>query len=684
MKQKKDSLKNTFPACLLEKCKQLLIFTPKQIEMMKNRMKHFLLVPLGCLLLTQCSPVQKNCKVEFDSSKEVSGKKFALSDITPGLPSDWSGYNYVVVEFKISTAQRFQLGFTTDNGYNELRLMSYVPNAWNKLAIPLRYFTELPDPAFDLAATNNQARYTGWINLGGRRGKLQGVDSIGVRMRKPIGNPTIEIRSVSLSVEDPGDLYEGEQPAVDEFGQSALVDYPEKIHSLEQLKAEWEAEAQEEVSTQAYNYSRFGGYKQQRVKGTGFFRTEKIGDRWWFVDPEGYLFLSVGVDCVSAGNGCVVRDLEKRNGMYKELPPEELMQQMTPGRKKRGGFFSFGHWNLYRRYGDDFAEKSKEMIFKRMDKWGLNTIANWSDTEVMRKNRKAFLLPLHNLGMESELMGLCDVYAPTFTALADSSLAKSVSGYKDNPWLVGYFIGNEPAWLDEEERLCSLILAGPERPIKLALSKYLKERGDTPESRKEFIFRTFRTFLTTIDRLLKKHDPNHLNLGIRFGNILTLDERLLKICGESFDVLSFNCYDLRPNPAMMDRALQIAGLPMIIGEYHFGTVDRGMAQSLWQVDSQKERGVAYRYYTEQAYAHPGLIGTAYFQWCDQDMTGRRDGENYNCGLVDVTDRPYKEQVEAMMETATRLYDIHSGTLQPTGRMPENARGHELIPDLWNE
>ncbi len=182
-----------------------------------------------------------------------------------------------------------------------------------------------------------------------------------------------------------------------------------------------------------------------------------------------------------------------------------------------------------------------------------------------------------------------------------------------------------------------------------------------------------------------KYDPNHLNLGIRFGNIGNMDEELLAICKESFDVLSFNCYDLVPGKEMMDRALTITGLPMIIGEYHFGTVDRGLAQSLWQVDSQEERGVAYRYYTENGYAHPGLIGTAYFQWSDQDLTGRRnDGENYNCGLVDVTDRPYVHQVNAMVETAKRLYEVHAGTAAPFSQKPLRARSHGQIPDLWNE
>lgn len=184
---------------------------------------------------------------------------------------------------------------------------------------------------------------------------------------------------------------------------------------------------------------------------------------------------------------------------------------------------------------------------------------------------------------------------------------------------------------------------------------------------------------------MRRYDPNHLNLGIRFGNLNELDESLLKICSNAFDILSFNSYALMPNKEMMDRALRLTDTPMIIGEYHFGTVDRGMAQSLWQVENQEQRGVAYRYYTEQGYSHPGLIGTAYFQWCDQDLMGRgSDGENYNCGLIDVTDRPYKYQVEAMMETAKRLYAVHAGEIKPYDRVPEKARGHESIPSLWNE
>ena len=633
---------------------------------------------VAVLFMTQCTSTPEKFNIRFDSNYEVSGKKFAIRDINPDLPRNWDEYNYVVLEYRITTSQRFHVGFTTDYGYNELRVMSYVPNAWNKLAIPLRFYRRLPDARIDLAATYNQARYTGWINLGGQRGELHGVDSIGIRMRAPIGNPEFEIRSIALAVDDPGDAYLGEIPAVDEFGQHHLVDYEGKINSLEQLKAEWKTEDDEiEKNIADYNYSRYGGYLQKQVKGTGFFRIEKVDGRWWFVDPDGYLFLSHGVDCVNPGGGGNTRDLDKRDGMFKELPPEQF-RQSARGRESA----SFGTWNLYRRYGEDFREKANEMAVKRMQKWGLNTIANWSSAAVYNLNKIPYTLQLRGIAMDGNLMGLADVYAPGFAARMDSSMKTYLPVNRNNQWVVGYFVGNEPSWLGQEARLCDLILEGPERPVKAELKKYLQD-GDSPERKKQFIYKTFDIFLQTVKTTMKRHDPNHLNLGIRFGNLNELDEQLMEICRNAFDILSFNCYDLKPNKEMMDRALRLTDKPMIIGEYHFGTVDRGMAQSLWQVNSQQERGVAYRYYTEQAYTHPGMIGTAYFQWCDQDLLGRGDGENYNCGLIDVTDRPHKYQVEAMMETAKRLYAIHSGATQPFNQTPLNARGHESVPNSWN-
>ena len=650
---------------------------------MKNIVKITYIAVVTLFLSAQCTS-NDGFKVKFNSAHEVSGKKFAISDINPELPRNWDDYNFVVIEFRITTSQRFHIGFTTDYGYNELRVTSYVPNAWNKLAIPLRFYAQLPDARIDLAATFNQPRFTGWFHLVGEgRNKLHGVDSIGIRMHVPIGNPEFELRSISLAVDDPGDEYLGELPVIDEFGQSNLLDFEQKIYSLEQLEAEWRAEERElENSTPDFNYSRYGGYMQRQLTGTGFFRVEKVDGRWWFVDPDGYLFLAHGVNCVGAGRGGSVRDLDKREGFIKEFPPDELSLRRTrDGTTRRTA--DFGTWNLIRRHGENSREKANEMIIKRMQSWGLNTIANWSSAEVYRMNQLAYTLELRGLGIDGNLMGLADVYAPDFASRMDESMSTYLPANRDNPWIIGYFVANEPSWLGQEARLCDIILEGEDRPIKAALQNFLRD-DDTSERKKQFIYQTFDTFLQTVRTTMKKHSPNHLNLGIRFGHIDEFDEQLMEICRNAFDVFSVNCYDMSPDKAMMDRVLRMVDKPVIIGEFHFGTVDRGMSQSLWQVDNQQQRGVAYRYYTEQAYTHPAIIGTSYFQWSDQDLLGRIDGENYNCGFVDVTDRPYKYQVEAIRETAKRLYAVRTGEIQPFSQQPDRTRGHGVIPNLWNK
>jgi len=631
------------------------------------------------LLILSCSKQDDSTvTIQFDSAKKVSGQKFAIRDITPGLPVDWDAYNFVVLEMKSTTSQRFQVGFTTETGYNELRVMSYAANGWIKLAIPLRFYTKLPDAANDLAGTMNQPRYSGWINLGGKRGPLHGVDSIGIRMYVPINDPTIELRSISLSVEDPGDVYLGDIPIVDEYGQWNLGEFDGKIKSLDQLTREWDAEESELSHPADFDYSIYGGYLNTKSKSTGFFRIEKIDGHWWFVDPEGHLFLSLGVDCIGPGGGGEANHLDKRKNFYKELPPQNIISN-----PRRPNSASIGKWNLYRRFGEDYPSKSRAMIIKRMEHWGVNTIANWSDRDVIGMDQKAFTLQLQGLGIDKGVMGLSDVYAEDFEEKISQTVKAFVTPYKNNPWLIGYFTANEPSWLGQESRLCDLILAKDgQNPIKTTLQKYL-ENGDSPERRKDFIYSTFKIFLEVVNSAVKKYDPNHLTLGMRFGHIP--EDGILEICKGVFDVFSFNCYALFPPQEDMDRVTQVADMPMIIGEYHFGTVDRGMAQALVQVDNQEERGVAYRYYTERAFTHPGLIGVAYFQWADQDLTGRGyDGENYNCGLVDVTDRPYKYMVGAIRETAKRLHDVHSETIQPFDQMPKNPCGYALIPDVWNE
>lgn len=45
----------------------------------------------------------------------------------------------------------------------------------------------------------------------------------------------------------------------------------------------------------------------------------------------------------------------------------------------------------------------------------------------------------------------------------------------------------------------------------------------------------------------------------------------------------------------------------------------------------------------------------WFQYEDQPLTGRGDGENYQIGFVDVCDRPYPQIVAACRDIGRRMY-----------------------------
>jgi len=58
----------------------------------------------------------------------------------------------------------------------------------------------------------------------------------------------------------------------------------------------------------------------------------------------------------------------------------------------------------------------------------------------------------------------------------------------------------------------------------------------------------------------------------------------------------------------------------------------------------------------------------YFQLCDQPVTGRYDGENYNLGFVNQVDLPYPEMVWFARETHRRMVPVHAGSTTPADRM----------------
>ena len=618
-------------------------------------MKSLLFLLIG--FAAAATHVRAGLPVQATFTGAKAERVWPLKELDARLPADWTPFDYLVLEFKASSSQRFELGLETAQGRVAKRIGPFA-GVWVRAAIPLRYYRQPAGDGADLAATFNQPRNSYWINIhAGGHGPTTNVTGLRLAMELPVGSPTLEIRAISLSATDPGDAILEGNPLIDEFGQYTHADWPGKVSSLDELTKAWAAEA---TALQAAPTGRcpYGGFSDTSAKATGFFRVEQIDGRWWFVCPDGHLFYSTGVNGVGTGAGTRV---EGREAMFAAMPPTNLA---PPGRSGRASAGSFYTWNLQRRFGDDWRPQWADFTTRRMAAWGFNTMHNWGvPRQRETEPRIPYAAMLSGWQTGPSTMGLPDVYAADFAQRVDAAAARQLEPLRDDPYMLGFFIGNEPPWPGREGQLCDAILAGQPSEIQARMKTHLAA-GDTPARRKEFVFAAFQFYVDTINAAVRKHDPHHLHLGIRFGD--TPAPEVIK-AARGFDVFSVNIYNTSPSRAKLDQLYALVQRPLLIGEFHIGAPNRGLSAGLVQAANQEERGVAYRYYVEQCAAHPAMVGAHWFQWLDQPATGRNDGENYNIGFVDVTDQPYQELVAAAKLTHDRILGLHRGTTPPVER-----------------
>lgn len=494
---------------------------------------------------------------------------------------------------------------------------------------------------------------------------------------------------------------------VDSYGQYTGDNWPGKLLKDGDFATRLAAENRNlRIRPTLPDRDRFGGWtKGPQQRATGFFRTEKIAGKWWLVDPEGNLFFSNGVDCVNTYSDTFVKD---RETMFTWLPKPEtaLAAALGNGRTDHGGQHKEGATvnfyvaNLIRKYGPHWATAWKQTALQRLPNWGFNTVGNWSDGTFQRNGRVPYVNTVwvggnhRRLASGNDYWGLMhDPFDPEFRVSVRNAVASSAT-LKDDPFCLGTFVDNELSWAGQgpENGRYGLAIGalanGPDSPAKVAMVKMLREKyldvaalnaawGTTfsdwkslegpykapltfTELQKKdlaaFVALLSDTYHRVVREELKRADPNHLYLGCRFA---WYGRDAVEAAAKYSDVLSFNIY--RPS---LDRKewdwVTALNRPAIIGEFHFGALDRGMFHTgLVDAGTQAGRAKMYEQYVASVAGHPAFVGCHWFQFIDEPLTGRvLDGENYQIGMVDVTDTPYPETITAARKAHAKVYDLH--------------------------
>lgn len=521
------------------------------------------------------------------------------------------------------------------------------------------------------------------------------------------------------------------EPMVDPLGQYNRMDWEGKTRSVEELVRNLRTERERAKTDRDYpaGWSRYGGWLEKRFDATGFFHTRHDGRRWWLVDPDGYAFFSNG--CCYGSRMGVHGFVDRMEHLFEWLPDKsdptwqncwftadrnaEFVKRNGREAGKNRYMFNFARANMIRAFGpDDWWDAWLQINGARLRRWGFNTIGvgvvNYPDERVMdylHRVKIPYVWTLKEFPLTDECVfrDFPDVFSPEYAKRA-AVFARQMEPFLGDPYMIGYFITNEPEWLFQSSiNLAERVLAHP-KPLasRDALISFLRERYADDIARLNEAwnisfgsFEDLRAPIERADRLseasgrdltdfsarlidqycrvpseaLRAVDPDHMNLGMRYSHI---PEEGVNLEGFSyFSIFSFNRYAETAVPTI-ERVQARIDKPQMIGEWHIGGSDKGLlSNGLLSAENQTERGKALSYYLENAAAQPSLVGAHYFEFNDQPLLGRFDGECMQHGLIDVCNRAYDDCLRSIVASGRKIYEIADGRIPPT-----QVRG-KLVP-----
>lgn len=388
-----------------------------------------------------------------------------------------------------------------------------------------------------------------------------------------------------------------------------------------------------------------------------FFRVAKFGDAWWFVDPDGHRFLSIGVNVVDRGTSRV--------------------SPAHPAYSALHSYPSIGAWQTD--------------TLNRLSRWGFNTLGAWSDPQLDAADHVPFTVCVQ-LGSTAGLPWV-DMWDPRTEASVNALAKQMTAPWRQSRELIGYFTDNENQWWDEtlfgyfmhqplkppvhrgattestvngtKRVLLGLIdrtyqgdfqrfardwrvprtvrsLGDLQRPVEIQ-----RRPGTHPPVLDAFMDVLYERYEQLVTHALRQADPDHLLLGERYPEYYTVREAA--IAGRYNDVLSANLGawtdDGWVSPNWVASMTRVSGRPVLVSEFYIAAADNTSGNtnthgSFPIVRTQRERAAAYGAQVREMAGLPEIVGWHWFQYYDEPPAGRHDGENYNMGLVDVENRPY--------------------------------------------
>jgi hypothetical protein len=352
-----------------------------------------------------------------------------------------------------------------------------------------------------------------------------------------------------------------------------------------------------------------------------------------------------------------------------------------------------------------FASSLPEWIAdtrSRLHAWGFNSAGGWSLPPQQLKLPAVIDL---ELGRRAKFHWF-DPFAPDMAERMTALARKLVAPYRGSSYRIGYFSDNEVGWwagaLFVYYSVAPAQSATKQRWLALLRQHYdddwakftqdfapplgvnswaalldarqmthMRPGGHGIAVVREWTGIVAARYYALAAQAIHAADPGALYFGDRLP--IYYDPAAIRAMAPYIDAIAMN-YNVDAGdgwiaPYFFDGLEKLSGdKPVLVTEWFFAArenrTDNKNNGHLMTVDTQAERALGAAAATENFARLPKIVGAQWFQYYDHPKGGRPDGEDYDFGLVDINDRPYRRLTSALTVANNDVEALHAEATEP--------------------
>lgn len=393
---------------------------------------------------------------------------------------------------------------------------------------------------------------------------------------------------------------------------------------------------------------------------TGRFRVEKVGDRWWIIDPEGYMHFNRCVTSFRKGSSAR-NDVGWKSRFVSDADWVAKTQAELAGIGFHGtGAFCTDAYQLIQKHNSAHPEAPLTLApsFGFLSQFR-TTVGGYPG------------------GNSANAAGLVfydgwDAFCKNYVKNGD------VKPYLKDPNVLGIFSDNEIDFTSASSNnetaylLFRLLnISDASNPARVAAEKWCREvLGKDPSVHSKIYYAdncrfagyVAEKYYSAVKAALNEADPGMMYLGTRLHGTPKYIQEVVEAAGKYCDIVSINYYS-RWSPELTTSVKDWAtwaNKPFIVSEFYTkGIEDSDLDNTSgagFGVPTQKERAYAYQHFTLGLLEAPNCVGWHWFKYQDDDGKDN-DGKPVNKGVYDNSYKMYPYLGKYMKAVNLNVYDL---------------------------